>query len=106
MRVLAPLFERCGVDLVLSGHEHNYQRARPLKFMPAGPGKSADLGAKDRRVPGVFTIDTSFDGIRNTRPNGVLYIVTGAGGKHLYDAGFTDDPGRWTHSDDGHAAYS
>ena len=105
MRVLAPLFERCGVDVVLSGHEHNYQRARPLKFVPAGPGKSADLGAKDRRVPGVFTIDSSFDGIRNTRPNGVMYIVTGAGGKHLYDAGFTDDPSRWTHADDGHAAY-
>ena len=30
--------------------------------------------------------------LRNTRPDGVLYIVTGAGGKHLYDAGFTDDP--------------
>ena len=31
--------------------------------------------------------------------------MTGAGGKHLYDAGFTDNPARWTHADDGHADY-
>jgi hypothetical protein len=35
----------------------------------------------------------------------VLYIVTGAGGKHLYDPGFTDNPSRWTHADDGHVDY-
>jgi hypothetical protein len=89
----------------LNGHEHNYQRPRPLKFLPAGPGRSAALGEKDRRVPGTFTVDRTFDGVSNTRPNGILYIVTGAGGKHLYDAGFTDNPARWTHADDGHADY-
>jgi predicted phosphodiesterase len=105
MRVLSPLFEKLGVDIVLSGHEHNYQRPRPLKFAPAGPGRSADIGATDRRVPGTFTIDRSFDGVNNTRQDGILYIVTGAGGKHLYDAGFTDNPARWTHVDDNHADY-
>ena len=105
MRVLSPLFEAHGVDVVLSGHEHTYQRPRPFKFVPAGPGKSADLGGKDRRVPGTFTIDRAFDGVNNTRPDGILYIVTGAGGKHLYDAGFTDNPARWTHADDGQADY-
>jgi acid phosphatase type 7 len=105
MRALSPLFEAHGVDIVLSGHEHNYQRPRPLKFKPAGVGKSADIGAKDRRVPGTFTIDGIFDGAANTRPDGVLYIVTGAGGKHLYDPGFTDNPARWTHADDHHVDY-
>jgi hypothetical protein len=105
MRVLAPLFEAHGVDIVLSGHEHTYQRPRPLRFAPAGAGNSADIGEKDRRVPGTFAIDTTFDGRVNTRPNGVLYIVTGAGGKHLYDPGFTDNPSLWTHADDGHADY-
>jgi hypothetical protein len=105
MRVLAPLFEAHGVNLVLSGHEHNYQRPRPLRFAPAGPGKSADLGGKDRRVPGRFTIDRGFDGAGTTAADGVLYIVTGAGGKHLYDPGFTDNPALWTHADDGHADY-
>jgi hypothetical protein len=105
MRVLAPLFEAHGVDIVLSGHEHNYQRPRPLRFAPSGPGKSADRGGKDRRVPGTFTIDRRFDGVERTGADGVLYIVTGAGGKHLYDPGFTDNPSLWTHADDNHADY-
>jgi hypothetical protein len=105
MRVLAPLLEAHGVDFVLSGHEHNYQRARPLKFVPAGAGRSADRGGKDRRVPGTFTIDRAFDGVANTRPTGILYVVTGAGGKHLYDAGYTDNPATWIHADDGNADY-
>lgn len=105
MRVMAPLFEAHGVDIVLSGHEHTYQRARPLRFSPNGPGRSADLGAKDRRVPGAFTIDRHFDGIGQTRPSGVIYIVTGAGGKHLYDPGFTGNPSLWTHPDDDRVDY-
>jgi hypothetical protein len=105
MRVLAPLFEMQAVDVVLSGHEHNYQRPRPIRFTPSGTGKSTDIGGKDRRVAGSFTIDRVFDGRERTRPDGVLYIVTGAGGKHLYDAGFTDNPSRWTRADDGHADY-
>ncbi len=105
MRVLAPLLEAHGVDIVLSGHEHNYQRPRPMRFAPAGGGRSAAIGEKDRRVPGRFTIDRAFDGITNTQANGVLFLVTGAGGKHLYDAGFTDNPARWTHENDGHEAY-
>ena len=105
MRVLAPLFERHGVDIVMSGHEHTYQRARPLRFLPTGVGNSADIGEKDRRVSGTFTIDRGFDGVTRTSPDGVIYIVTGAGGKHLYDPGFTDNPPLWTHADDNHADY-
>lgn len=29
-RVLVPLFERYGVDLVLTGHDHHYERSRPI----------------------------------------------------------------------------
>ena len=105
MRVLAPLFETHGVDIVLSGHEHNYQRPRPLRFVPSGPGKSADRGGKDRRVPGRFIIDRTFNGAETTLADGVLYVVTGAGGKHLYDPDFTDNPSRWVHTDDSLADY-
>ena len=105
MRVLSPLFEARGVDFVLSGHEHNYQRARPLRFAPSGPGQSADIGGRDRRVPGTFTVDRSFDGVTRTQADGVLYIVTGAGGKHLYDADFTDNPSLWTHAEDDRVDY-
>ena len=34
MRALSPLLEKHGVDFVLSGHEHNYQRTMPLRFAP------------------------------------------------------------------------
>jgi predicted MPP superfamily phosphohydrolase len=105
MRVLAPLFERHGVDFVLSGHEHNYQRPRPIRFVPSGPGMSSDVSGRKRLVPGTFTIDREFDGIMKTRPDGILYVVTGAGGKHLYDPGWTDDPSRWTHPEDGKVDY-
>lgn len=105
MRVLAPLFEANGVDFVLSGHEHNYQRARPLRFTPAGPGASADVAGRTRLVPGTFAVDRRFDGVTETRPDGILYVVTGAGGKHLYDPGYTNNPSLWTHAEDGHADY-
>lgn len=38
---LRPLFERHGVDVVLAGHDHHYQRSRPLRDgepVPAGCG--------------------------------------------------------------------
>ncbi len=36
-----------------------------------------------RPLPGVFTLDRAFDGKTATRPDGILYITTGAGGKEL-----------------------
>ncbi len=105
MRVLAPLFERCGVTIVFHGHEHNYQRTRPIRFAPSGPGAAGRVNAEDRLVPGTFTVDTAFDGHRVTRPGGVIYLTTGAGGKHLYDADFTGQPSRWVHPEDGNVAY-
>ncbi len=54
---LVPLFERYGVDLVLSGHSHNYERSLPL------------------REDSVTTVDGG----------GIVYIVTGGGGASLYD---------------------
>jgi acid phosphatase type 7 len=101
MRVLAPLFEAQGVDLVLSGHEHSYQRTRPLRFRPDGPGRAPNVDDDtDRRVNGTFIVDNRFDGRTSTVPLGVIYVVTGAGGANLYDPNFTDAPDRWLHDDD------
>jgi hypothetical protein len=105
MRVLAPLFEQHGVTIVFHGHEHNYQRTRPLRFAPAGAGAAAHLNAKDRLVPGRFTMDTRFDGRQVTRVDGVIYLTTGAGGKHLYDPEFTNQPSLWLRPEDGKVAY-
>lgn len=106
MRVLSPLFERMGVSLVLSGHEHVYQRTRPFTFAPSGPGGAADIGSGKRFVPGTFTVDTRFDGKSVTTPHGIIYITTGAGGKELYDPGFTNAPDQWLHEEDSHVAYN
>ncbi len=105
MRVLSPMFETHGVDFVLSGHEHNYQRTRPLRFAPSDTSKAAARHAKDRRVPGHFTVDNSFDGRTKTHADGVQYVTTGAGGKHLYDPTFTDAPDTWLRDDDDRVAY-
>lgn len=106
MRVLSPLLEQHGVDFVLNGHEHVYQRTRPFRFQPNGPGAATAVGEADRLVPGTFVIDTAFDGASNTRPSGIIYITTGAGGKHLYDPGFDDAPDKWLHQEDGNAPYN
>ncbi|HTB62549.1 MAG TPA: metallophosphoesterase [Opitutales bacterium] len=105
MRALCPLLEKHGVDFALSGHEHGYQRTRPLRFAPRDLAKAHALQAKDRRIPGDFTIDTEFDGEKTTKAAGIIHITTGAGGKHLYDPGYTDEPTKWLHADDNNVAY-
>lgn len=80
-RRLAPLLEACKVDLVLSGHVHNYQRSKPLRFQPL-PGKP-EGATSSAYVNGTFRIDEAFDGAKATRPDGVIYIVAGGGGTTL-----------------------
>jgi 3',5'-cyclic AMP phosphodiesterase CpdA len=79
MRLLQPLFERTGVDLVLAGHVHNYQRSLPLRFTPNPEGRD-----KRGRVNGSLALDREYDGVSNTRPNGVIHLVSGGGGAKLY----------------------
>ncbi len=90
MRLLSPLFEACGVDVVFAGHVHNYQRSKPLKFAPA-----EDKVGLRGRVDGTFTLDEKFDGKITTRPNGIIYVVSGGGGAKLYDPDYTNDPEAW-----------
>jgi predicted phosphodiesterase len=86
MRPLQPLMEECGVDIAFAGHVHNYQRSVPLLFAPEPP-KEQGKEKKGRLVTGKFTLDTEFDGIKNTRPKGVIHIVAGGGGASLYKPG-------------------
>lgn len=101
MRVLAPIFEAGNVDVVFNGHVHNYQRSYPLRFVPAAEKDAAPPDAKEsrttkgRRVDGELTLDKSFDGHTDTTPDGVIYIVTGAGGQRLYNPEQQDDPASW-----------
>lgn len=88
MRQLAPVLEAGAVDVVFSGHVHNYQRTRPLKFQPS-------LDGRVKKIPGEFAIDKEFDGVSKTKPNGIIYIVTGAGGMTLKEGNRDNNPSKW-----------
>lgn len=100
MRLLAPVFEKGNVDIVFNGHVHNYQRSFPMRFAPDKKGTLL-IGGKDNKtirgrvVNGRWTLDKSFDGKTNTKPNGVIYVITGAGGQELYNPEQETDPDSW-----------
>ena len=83
MRLLVDIFQDTGVDLCINGHAHWYERMFPLKFFIK---RHADEQVMDPTTPvdGDFQIDRSFDGASNTRPDGVIYLVSGAGGANLH----------------------
>ena len=91
MRVLCPIFEKHGVDLVVSGHVHNYQRTVPLRFSPV-LGLNGNYVDARGQVQGQFSLDPGFDGKTQTLANGVIYLITGAGGASLYDRKQHDRP--------------
>ena len=98
MRLFEPLFEETGVDVVFAGHVHNYQRTKPLTFAPNPPVRDPR-----GRVNGDFRLDEQFDGVKKTRPKGVIHVVSGGGGAKLYSVDFAktvealkkDNPGNW-----------
>lgn len=99
MRLIAPILEKGKVDIVFAGHVHNYQRTYPMSFTPDNLGSQLVAGANNTRigkmVNGPWILDKSFDGKRDTKPNGVIYIVTGAGGQGLYNREQTKDKDSW-----------
>jgi 3',5'-cyclic AMP phosphodiesterase CpdA len=86
MRLLADIFERNRVDVVFGGHAHCYERSLPLTFKPASKHDGIASMIADGSVPGEYDLDKKFDGKTDTVPHGVVYIVTGCGGAHLYPA--------------------
>lgn len=67
--LLHPLFDKHGVDLVLEGHVHNYERSYPITF-----------NAKDSSKP----IITSCNKDTYDNPNGQIYSIVGTGGVNLH----------------------
>jgi len=64
------LFDRYGVDLVLYGHNHNYQRTFPLMYNPADPSS-----------PIIETTEKS----NYKDPAGQVYVTAGTGGESHYE---------------------
>jgi hypothetical protein len=77
-RLLVDLLEQGGVDVVFAGHVHNYQRTYPLRFVADRDGQ------RGTTVTGRWRIDHHYDGVTRTRPDGIIYVVTGGGGAELY----------------------
>jgi predicted phosphodiesterase len=64
-----PLFDKYGVDLVLQGHVHNYQRSYPLNFNQESSSKP-------------LVTSTSKTDYQN--PNGVIFAIVGTGGVNFH----------------------
>jgi hypothetical protein len=95
MRLVADIFEHRGVDVVFNGHVHNYQRSRPLKFLPKPAANRTFKAGDSYLVDGDFTLDRTFDGASDTTPEGVLYVITGGCGAFPYDPDQTDNAPTW-----------
>ena len=94
MRPLSAIFEAGHVDIVFSGHVHNYQRSFPLEFVAKAQPDGATAGPKGE-VAGDWILDKEFGDGEHGRPRGVLYIVSGGGGAELYNPEQQIDPASW-----------
>ena len=63
------MFDQYGVDLVLSGHIHNYQRSFPLKYNPSSPSSPTR---------------TSSSTANYNDPEGEIYAIVGTGGDNFH----------------------
>lgn len=68
--VYHPIFEQYGVDLVLSAHNHNYQRTYPLTYNPNDSGEPTVTN----------TAATDYDG----QKDGIVFAIVGTGGVNFY----------------------
>jgi Calcineurin-like phosphoesterase/Purple acid Phosphatase, N-terminal domain len=73
-----PLFDRYEVDLVLCGHDHDYERSFPVRGFDPAAGTSVATGAavNTRRPHPVTTVDS---GVFDTS-QGTVHLVLGCGG--------------------------
>ncbi len=79
MRRVVRFLQDHGVNFVFNGHEHNYQRTLPLRAL------NGVAEVPDTAHPPVVALDSNFDGHKNTVPDGLLYLVEGAGGDRDFD---------------------
>jgi predicted phosphodiesterase len=80
-----PLFDRYGVDLVLQGHNHNYQRSYPISYNNNSNNNSnSNSNSNSNANPSNPTI-TSINTKTYNDPRGEVYVIAGTGGEDLYD---------------------
>jgi hypothetical protein len=73
-----PLFDQYEVDLVLCGHDHDYERSFPVRGADTGAGREVATGAVvDTLRPRPVT--TTDSGVFDTR-HGTVHLILGCGG--------------------------
>ena len=75
-----PLFDRYGVDLVLCGHDHDYERSWPVRSCNHNVGRDANTGAPvDTCQPIPVITSEPADGKYDTS-GGTIHLILGGGG--------------------------
>ncbi len=75
-----PLFDRFGVDLVLCGHDHDYERSFPVRGFNPNAGVDAATGSTvDTRQPKPAVTAPNADGTFDTS-QGTIHFILGGGG--------------------------
>jgi hypothetical protein len=75
-----PLFDRYGVDLVVCGHDHDYERSFPVRGANRDAGVDATTGATvDTLQPRPAVTAPSSDGSFDTS-RGTIHLILGGGG--------------------------
>jgi predicted MPP superfamily phosphohydrolase len=77
-----PLFDLYGVDLVLQGHNHNYQRSYPITYNNNNNNhKISNINNDISSTPTITSTNTN----TYNNPMGEIYVTAGTGGESLYD---------------------
>jgi hypothetical protein len=88
-----PLFDRFGVDLVVCGHDHDYERSFPVRGANHGVGQDAATGAPvDTFQPNPIADAVNPDGSLDTSRGTVHFILGGGGTSAPLDV-YGTDPG-------------
>ena len=89
-----PLFDQYGVDLVLQGHNHNYQRSYPITYNNNNNNNNYnkisninndDISSKPTITSANTPTLTSTNTNTYNNPTGEIYVTAGTGGESLYD---------------------
>ena len=73
-----PLFDRYQVDLVLNGHDHDYERSFPVRGADGGAGTEVATGAAVNTLR-PHPVTTTDNGVFDTS-QGTVHLVLGCGG--------------------------
>ncbi|WP_042338507.1 purple acid phosphatase family protein [Paraburkholderia ferrariae] len=75
-----PLFDRYGVDLVLCGHDHDYERSYPVRGYNANAGVDATTGAAVETLQPKPVVASDPDNATFDTSKGTIHLILGGGG--------------------------